>query len=350
MPIIIAIVLVLGIGGGTIAVADNAVPGDALFGIDRATESVRLALSSDDRKSELKARFAEERIEEVESLIKDADEVEIDIETESEDDMDDSDTEVEIEREADIEAGLSFAIDLLGEIDSEGQYSDLVTRLNNLVDTLPEDTKLDIKVSDSGSSFLRLRSEDGTNRFDVEVKDNGETTIIKTRDGESRVEVDVRNDRIEIDIEDDDSDIEDAMDEISDAENEILQAVEDIEDAKTDEKETALSEQTLDSARKELAAAQAALQAGNYSKAEELAEVSKDLAQLARMKYLGKTEADISEDDDSDDADEMDDDSDDSDDSDDETDEEDEIDDDSDDVGDSDDSLDDSDNSGSGSN
>ena len=71
--IIIAIILALGVGG-TISTADNARPGDALFGIDQAVENARIAFAGDDnKKDELRIKFAEERVKEIEDLVEDSD-------------------------------------------------------------------------------------------------------------------------------------------------------------------------------------------------------------------------------------------------------------------------------------
>ncbi len=79
IPAIIAALVVLA-GGTTVVVADDATPGDALYGVDRATERVRLVLASDEREDELRLRFAEERLDELEEVIE-----------EESDDSDDSD-------------------------------------------------------------------------------------------------------------------------------------------------------------------------------------------------------------------------------------------------------------------
>lgn len=50
-------------GGGAIAMAQDAAPGDALYGVKRASESVALAVTSDDARLHL--QFAERRIEEL---------------------------------------------------------------------------------------------------------------------------------------------------------------------------------------------------------------------------------------------------------------------------------------------
>lgn len=81
--IAIALIVALGVGG-TVAVADNAHPGEVLFGVDQAVEKVRISVASKEKKDELRVRFAEERVEEIEDLTKD------------DDDDDDSSTTIEI--------------------------------------------------------------------------------------------------------------------------------------------------------------------------------------------------------------------------------------------------------------
>lgn len=66
---IVALALTLGVGG-TVVTADNARPGDTLFGIDQAVENLRLRLSGEEKKNELRIKFAEERVKEIEELTK----------------------------------------------------------------------------------------------------------------------------------------------------------------------------------------------------------------------------------------------------------------------------------------
>lgn len=66
--LIIALVVVL--GGGTVAAANAAVPGDALFGLDLAVEKARINFTGDDsKKNELKVKFAEERLAEAKTVV-----------------------------------------------------------------------------------------------------------------------------------------------------------------------------------------------------------------------------------------------------------------------------------------
>ena len=67
--VLIALAVVLG-GGGVVAASNTAVPGDSLFGVDLAVEKAKIALaSSEDKKNELKIKFAEERLSEVETIV-----------------------------------------------------------------------------------------------------------------------------------------------------------------------------------------------------------------------------------------------------------------------------------------
>ncbi len=59
--------------GGTISAADNAVPGDALYGLDRAMERVSLTRASDTEQAELREKLINERLDEAARLLLDGD-------------------------------------------------------------------------------------------------------------------------------------------------------------------------------------------------------------------------------------------------------------------------------------
>lgn len=206
VPLIIALVVALG-AGGAVAVSDNAVPGDALFVVDRAVENVRLAFSSSEGKVKIKKKIAEERIGEVEQILeKEKKEKEDKIDDQDSDDTEDTEDIDEVENEdknEDAEKGIEFAIELLSEIDGEdGEFDALVERLNNLLIEFPEDSKIDSKISDEGSSFIKLRSEEGSNRFDLEIKETGGgKAMIKSRDEEGKLEVEIENGKMEVQFE-----------------------------------------------------------------------------------------------------------------------------------------------------
>lgn len=66
-PILTALILAVALGG-TVALADNSVPGDPLFGLDRAVENARISLASGQKKNDLRIAFAGERVKEVEKI------------------------------------------------------------------------------------------------------------------------------------------------------------------------------------------------------------------------------------------------------------------------------------------
>ncbi len=66
-PILSALVIAVALGG-TVALADNSLPGDPLFTIDRAVENLRLSLANEQKKNDLRIAFADERVKEVEKI------------------------------------------------------------------------------------------------------------------------------------------------------------------------------------------------------------------------------------------------------------------------------------------
>lgn len=66
LSIVLSLVLVTGVGA--VAASGSSLPGELLYGVKRAAEDAQLSLASEDRKPELLAELAEERVEEVEQL------------------------------------------------------------------------------------------------------------------------------------------------------------------------------------------------------------------------------------------------------------------------------------------
>ncbi len=69
LQVFIAILIILGGSVATVQAADKARPGDWLFPVDRVIENVNIRLATKEKKDELKIKYAQERIVEVESLI-----------------------------------------------------------------------------------------------------------------------------------------------------------------------------------------------------------------------------------------------------------------------------------------
>src|SRR3990167_9150690 len=70
ITLFIALAVLLG-AGGTVVAADSARPGDLLFPVDRAVEEVRAVFTVGEGKAELKIKFAEERLDEMDSILED---------------------------------------------------------------------------------------------------------------------------------------------------------------------------------------------------------------------------------------------------------------------------------------
>ncbi|TSC77636.1 MAG: hypothetical protein G01um101424_259 [Parcubacteria group bacterium Gr01-1014_24] len=182
--LIIILAMALGIGG-TVVAADDARPGDTLFGIDRAVENVRVSLASEENKNELRVRFAEERIKEVSEL-------------EEESKIVNGPTEsLTVEQEAEVTAGIESALDLLTDLDEVGEIADarlegLAAELSAFLDNLPDDARVQVS-----NDRLRIKFDQGPEK--IEIKDQGKNkTKIEVRTGEGRLRVEVKNGLIEI--------------------------------------------------------------------------------------------------------------------------------------------------------
>ncbi len=64
---VLAVIIILG-GGGAVAASNDSLPGDFLFPVDLVFEKVKISLASENKKSDLKLKFAEERISEIKNI------------------------------------------------------------------------------------------------------------------------------------------------------------------------------------------------------------------------------------------------------------------------------------------
>ena len=195
----VALIIALG-AGGTAVVADNARPGDALFGIDRAVENMRISFSGDEKKNELRIRFAEERVDEIDALVDD--------DGSSDDNRDDSKKVLTAEEQASVNVGIEAALNLLTNLqEQQGEnprLDDIISRLNTYVDDLPSDAKIEI-----GDDKLEIKFKD-----DDSDKDDDESSKSKTeiRTDEGRIKIEIKDGVLEIKtkLDDDNDDDDDA--------------------------------------------------------------------------------------------------------------------------------------------
>ena len=69
IQLLLVFVLAISAVGGTVSAADNAVPGDALYGLDRAMERVSFTRASDAERAELSEKLINERLNEAAKLL-----------------------------------------------------------------------------------------------------------------------------------------------------------------------------------------------------------------------------------------------------------------------------------------
>lgn len=198
--------IILGVGG-TAVVADNARPGDALFGVDQVVEKIELSLSGESRKDTLRLKFAQERVSEIKDIInedrEERNDGDVNNDTNDADDTDgDNDTNapstddgvtgtegvasqpdgtvtkesgmaVSDEKRADIEIGVQALASLLGDIENselDQELAFIIQGLNSGIGLLPQDTKIEIR-----DDRFEIRNDDG--RIRVDVKKDGEIRL-----------------------------------------------------------------------------------------------------------------------------------------------------------------------------
>lgn len=169
-PILTALILAVALGG-TVALADNSVPGDPLFGLDRAVENARISLASGQKKNDLRIAFAGERLKEVERISPTAQTTTTTQTTLSADDT----TRVSV--------GVNDAIILLNGVStSDPRLKAITDQLNAYLGTLPKDSTVGVRINTEGEkSRIDVRSVDG--RIRIEMKDD--EIKIKTGDDSS---------------------------------------------------------------------------------------------------------------------------------------------------------------------
>lgn len=139
---LIALMVILG-GGGAVVASNNAVPGDALYGLDLAVEKAKINFAGEsEKKNELRVKFAEERVAEVKSKSK------------SEDDS----VEIKSEKEKH-----DFELSLQSLSDMDGLSGEAQAKLNAAIN--------EIRLILEANPDSKIKIENGD--FKLEVKENG---------------------------------------------------------------------------------------------------------------------------------------------------------------------------------
>lgn len=195
IPLMIAAVMFLGVGG-TAAIADNSRPGDALFGIDRATEEVRIAFAGKAKAADLKARFAEERLNEVRALVADA-RLKTSASTVASTTATTTASTTPNRKDGQVGAGINVAISYLskvsadltvsGNVEAQARIQTVIEKLEAVVNS--DDVKANVK---SNEEFkLRLKGEvDGDK---LEINTNGNKSRIEVREEGNRIRIELKD-------------------------------------------------------------------------------------------------------------------------------------------------------------
>lgn len=175
--LIIALAVLLG-AGGTAVVADTARPGDFLFPVDQTVESIQFAFTPEKNKVDLKIKFVNERLDELESIL---------------DDENATSTATGVSEEAKL--NLTQALDIL---------TRHLAEIHGLASTTPGIAQaISIIEARLSSAAGALPAE-----LRVKIRDDSGRIELKTEDGKLKIKV--RNGEIEVEseFEDEDSDNE----------------------------------------------------------------------------------------------------------------------------------------------
>ncbi len=229
----IALIFMLLFGGSvaTVAAANNAKPGDLLFPLDRAIENVQIKIAPEDKKDELKVKFAFERAEEMEEIILESlDSVELTSERSATSTTTDdavattTDDTVQVDK-AKIEKVYTTAFDYIEQVKQElldsgneqaaGAIDDVIDRLNLSLDELPDNLKVEIE-KDYDDNKLKIEVKTENNKGEIKFEVEGtKSEYEKDADG-NKVKIKVEDDgkvKVEYEKKDrDDSDQNDVAD------------------------------------------------------------------------------------------------------------------------------------------
>ncbi|OHA91285.1 MAG: hypothetical protein A2758_02360 [Candidatus Zambryskibacteria bacterium RIFCSPHIGHO2_01_FULL_49_18] len=185
------------VSGGTAVAANSAVPGDVLFPIDRAVENMRLAFSGKS-KANLKVKFAEERLDEVDKLIAKA-RLSAKATTTVSTSSPQSATTTPKRANGKVSVGVDYAVSFLnnvaadlaasGDVEASAKIDSVIDRFETLVN----ENEVKAFINTSGNkSRIEIRSDDGA-RIRVEVKDNGDIRVKTQADVTASSSVKVRD-------------------------------------------------------------------------------------------------------------------------------------------------------------
>jgi len=243
------VIFLVGSTGATIAAADSAKPGDALFPLDIASEKIQIAISFGDKKNELRIKFAQERLDEAKEVVAaffasieasgegntggatTTDDVLI---TATSTDDEEISEEVDLADIEGVNSALVFAIEELEKtrstLEAEGNFAavlaleGIIGELTQLAENhISELDKFEIKIKNTGKKLtleIKVSSEElktklkfeerfggrGGGRNEVKIKMEDSKSEIKIKSGSIKIEFKQESEKKEHDDDEDDDD------------------------------------------------------------------------------------------------------------------------------------------------
>jgi hypothetical protein len=176
----VAFILLLTIGTtGLVAASEPTRPGDTLFAVKQATESIRLALASEDTKVRLEAEFAAERLLELSSLLEES-------LAESKKNNSGS-SKIKVEDEKRVNESLGITLSYLGQSDLSSSTKDnLYGELASLLQGVPFRIDGEKLKSYKNDALVEIKVEEDNKR--IEIEDGEKRIRIREKDGELRID------------------------------------------------------------------------------------------------------------------------------------------------------------------
>ncbi len=214
--VFLSVLLVLGGSAVTVKAADSAKPGDFLFPLDRALETVQIKIAPSEKKKELKIKFAWERVAEIQEILEEENEekktsgdlenspsatstqsfTSVSIATSTPTSTSSSEAQADFPKAKRIEDALATAVQFIASMreeflqeGNENAVSILDTAISSLVEQANVAASLKVEVErENGSLKVKIKSENkkgGENEVEMEYKDKQEDSTSE----DSRIEI-----------------------------------------------------------------------------------------------------------------------------------------------------------------
>jgi len=178
--ITILVIAIVVLGGSAVASANNAGPGDFLFGLDKALERLEIKFATEDKVPELKIKIAKERLEEIKEVSEENETFEFS--DKEEDDISESLTDIE---------------ETLSSIEDDARIEEIRQALQDLLVLLGDDGKIEIR---RNGNKIKIESKDGEIKIKVENDNKDKSSDDSDDDSDDDDDSEVNEERSEMDF------------------------------------------------------------------------------------------------------------------------------------------------------